>query len=163
MSFLDKLGLSIISNEKEMLKSLRNASEEWFNELTEPFFFVLNSDYNSSSLTNSERERLSKLADKMLREEVMVNYGNKVENKLSELKLSNGIPFFSARKELLDRIKSYLESGIFLKKFVYGGFKSNKTKDIQQGIENAQLQWSIFKKEKDALVNQINNQLSKIG
>ena len=163
MGFLDKLGLDVIATEKEMLRALRGASEQWYNELTKPFFFVLNGDLHSSDLKASDREQLSKLADKMLLEEVVVNHGDEVANVLAEIKLSSGIPFFSDREELRERILRFLRSGDFLKKFVYGDFKSHNTKEIQRGISEAQEQWLAFRENKDALVDRINEQLAKIG
>ncbi len=163
MSFLEKIVPKIISNEKEMLRSLRKTSEEWFNELTDPFLLVLNPTFNASDLSPEQQTQLKNEAEKIWTESVKVNQGDEVANKLAEIKLSSGIPYFSGRKELREKIQSYLKSGDFLKKFFYGSFLSDDREEVQGGIEMARELWMKFKEDKDSLVQQINDQLAKIG
>ncbi len=163
MGFLDRISLNLIKNEKDMLSSLLEATEQWHNELTTPLLSILNGEINAAQLSQEKRREVKRIAEKMLNEKVMVNQGNYLENKLEQIDRSIGIPFFSERDELKARIHSYLYSGMYLKKFIYGSFNSSDVLEVQEGINSAKKKWLLFRKKRDSLVKQINTQLAKIG
>ena len=166
MSFLEKIGMDVIANEKQMLVAMRDAAELWYNELTKPFIELLNDDF-CKELTTEERLLLASIAKDMFRAEKLINNGNALVNKLKEIERSIGIPFFSRRKDLKERAETYLNSGIFLKEFVYSSFGARNPdpnpSEIRRALQEAREKWRYFARAKEALVTQINNQLSRIG
>jgi hypothetical protein len=163
LSFLEKVGLGLIKDEKAMLRSMREAAEQWYNELTEPFLPFLIS--TQSDVPDAEtRLRIAELANKMLCAEHLVNNGDGLENRLAEIDKSSGIFLFSGRTDLKQKATEYLNSGVFLKKFAYGRFKnSSNYNEYQNALTTARDKWHHFKFCKDELVSQINTQLAKIG
>jgi hypothetical protein len=163
MSFLESLGLDVIKSEKDMLRALRDATEGWYNELTQPFLpvFLAHESYVPGE---EERTRLAKLANDMLCAELLINRGDALENKLAEIEKSSGIPLFSGRKELRIKTVVFLESGVFLKKIAYGQFKKAATADgYRAAVREARTRWQDFQTAKGELVAQINGQLARIG
>lgn len=164
MSFVESLGLDIVKNEKDMLRAMRDAAERWFNELTQPFLPILSGDISSPIPSVEDRRRLAKLANEMMCAELLINNGDALENKLAEIEKSSGIPLFSGRRELKERVVECLNSGVFLKKIAYGAIKRSETaSEYREAVVEARKKWLSFKSAREALVAQINSQLAKIG
>jgi hypothetical protein len=162
-SFLQKLSLNLIHSEKEMLVTMRDAAEAWFNEVSEPFLPLL--DPHSQFVSPAERLKLSELATEMFRAQYLVNSGDALENKLREIDRSVGVPLFSGRTDLRARTEQYLGSGTFVKRFTYGALSkaSSASREMDDEVREARMKWAVFRQNKDALVRQINKQLSRIG
>ena len=62
MSFLEKISLGVIRNEREMLKALLEATEGWYNELTRPFLPVLTGKITAEDLSPSKQKELEQIA-----------------------------------------------------------------------------------------------------
>lgn len=96
-------------------------------------------------------EKYRVIAEGLLKEAFIINAGNAVDNLFQEMG-DRGLPFVTSRQELAPLIQAYLESGLFLKRLVYGF-----------DPERARRQWQEFRGCKDQLIREINNQLRRIG
>jgi hypothetical protein len=173
MSFLDSINVvsvvgGVIKNEKEMLRAMREAAEKWYNELTEPFLVILQEPEHGPGpvLTVEQRSKLAKLANAMLCAEFLINNGEALDNKLAEIEKNCGIPWFSGRTELKEKATEYLNSGVFLKPMAYvKAFRDQDTSksDYLDAVQKTRDKWRHFRDCKDALVDQINSQLARIG
>ena len=182
MGFLDRIGLDSIKSEKDFLMALRDAAENWYNELTIPLISVVSppdcpqrtsemsdeeyenfvSETIQENLTNEQYETLKNAATELMNARYLINSGDKLANKMAEKERSIGIPFFSGRKSLKENVDTYLNSGGFLKHFMTYGFSSfNAATD--GGVAEARGAHSGFRSAKDELVKQINTQLANIG
>lgn len=152
MGFIDTL-LNLLSkkidNERSWLEGLRTATESWYNQLTEPLLPLLMGKINPED-TDAEK-KYKTIAEGLLKEAFISNAGNAVNNLFQEMG-KRGLPFISSRKMLAPHIQAYMESGIFLKKLVFGFHP-----------KSAREQWQEFRNHKDQLVAEINNQLRRIG
>ena len=148
MGLLDKLLFRRVDTEIAWLKQLREASETWYNELTNPLLPVLIGEVTEND--RSSVERYKKIALELLKEGIVVNAGDVVNNTFLEMG-KRGITI-SSRKKLAPLMEDYVRDGMFVKKVAYG-FNAAEAKS----------KWQHFQMSKDALVAEINNQLKNIG
>jgi hypothetical protein len=149
MSFLDKLLFRRIDSEVKWLHELRDESESWFNQLTDPILPIIQNQVDERDPEVQEKYRV--IADKLLKENLIVNSGDKVKNIFHEMG-GRGLPLTTSRKSLEPLLIEYLESGHFLKRLAII-FDANRTRE----------QWHEFECLKDAVIDEINNQLRNIG
>lgn len=163
MSFLEKIGLDFLANEVRWLTSIRDATELWYNELTDPIIPILIGDITKDS-PKSKRKELSNIARTMFEHQSKVNQGDKVTNVLSEMSKSMGIPLFSGRNSLRKHVIRFLEAGDFVKSVAYGDFRaSTSKKSVADAIARTKDSWREFREAKNDLVAQINSQIASIG
>lgn len=149
MSFFDTVLVKKFDNERDLLTTLRIATEKWFNTLTTPLLPILTKRELPQDKHTENRYRT--IAEALLKEAFLVNAGDEVKNILDTMG-SRGFFRFTSRDALRPLMERYLESGLFLKKLVFGF-----------DPEEAANQWCEFKAAKDELVNEINRQLSNLG
>jgi len=149
ISFLKDLIAAKYNHERDWLKTLREASEDWYNQLTEPLMPVLLGQIDSND--PQIKEKYQRIADDLLREAFIVNAGDEVRNIFQEMG-NRGLPFITSRKALQPLLVEYLKGGLFLKRLAFG-FEP----------ERAIAQWQKFGRARDELRNEINSQLEKLG
>lgn len=149
MLFLETLMMKKYENEREWLRSLRVAAGEWFNTLTEPLLPVLTRKVGTQ---DPDAEKIyGKIGSELLEEAFVVNAGDELQNIFAEMG-RRGIPFSTSRKPLEPLLEKYLETGLFLKKLVYGF-----------DPEQATLEWREFRCCKNDLIKEINRQIRNLG
>ncbi|GEM_PF-4064647 len=149
LGLFERLFTRRIDTEKAWLKELRAATEEWYNQLTEPLLPVLLKQVNLNA--PDVKEKYSAIAEDLLKEVFVSNAGDVVRNLFQEMG-NRGIPFVTSRDDLFPLIENYLQTGLFVKRLAYGF-----------DPERARNQWGEFFQAKESLVSELNNQLRRLG
>jgi hypothetical protein len=145
----------------EMLRTLLDHTEKWYNEITRPLKELLFEMLTDK--TAMRPERYVEIARELYWNIIESNEGNYLKNTMEQM---DSMPFFTSKDQLLRLTKDFLKSGRFVKDFATESFSNwdERSPEAQEARKKeARENWEHFRACKEKLVAEINRQIGKLG
>ena len=157
--FLDWVFKEEYNSEFDLLYSLLEHTENWYNELTEPLKDFLLMVRGFSVLVP---EQYVEIAQELYYKKLESNHGNYLLNTIQQMS-DEEIPLFNSRYSLRKYTQEFLESGYFIKDIVssFNNWHSKNERSKHIATMNVRRGWEKFKFQKDRLIEEINRQIRR--